>query len=139
MSTMISTSFLFASETNVTRTDYAQQLSSLLEQAKQQCAWNRETKNDYHVQTPQILGKKLDINVPQVAHIVLIAGILYSLDPLLHSYTHKHKNKQGKITWEEPRVAISCNNDRAWSLPLLLLCVYRYVAGEQKNPVKVVD
>lgn len=131
LNTMVSTSFIFASEAQepaINHTDYTQQLSSLLEQAKQQCAWNRETKNDYHVQTPQILGKKLYINVPQTVHLAGMILSLASLDPVTISTT------SGKIG-----IGVRSQNINVWNIPLLLICAYRYIAGEQKIPAKIVD
>lgn len=101
---------------------------------RKELKWNREAENDFHIQTPYIETpwfniKKVDVNVSQIAHII---GIYLSIKSAKAEI--KSANVPNCVGLPVPTADINRYNVSAF-----LFCTYRFIAGQQKWPFKIVN
>jgi hypothetical protein len=108
------------------------QLSWAKKIACEQLARNRKTEHDYHVQAPWLNNKQLDINMSQLVHIV---GALWSVKCVKSAATLKWTPFMETI--DVPYIDGLEYNE--YNVSTFLFFTYRFFAGQQKWPFKIVD
>jgi hypothetical protein len=97
--------------------------------ACEQLTWNRKSKHDFHVKTPWFNNKKLEVNVSQLAHIIGMGLSIASANPRI-----KSANIPNCVGIPVPVADFNPCNVSAF-----LFCAYRFIAGPEKWPFKVID
>jgi hypothetical protein len=95
--------------------------------AGEQLTWNRKSEHDFHVKAPWFNNKKLEVNVSQLAHIVGIGLSITSMKPTIE------KGMASKELFLHPA------NLSIYNASALLFFTYRFIAGQEKMPFKIVD
>jgi hypothetical protein len=110
------------------KTFVSESFSSAISYTGQKLAGNRVPEHDLHVQI-QIprSNKKLEVNASQLAHIVGIGLSITSMKPTIE------KGMASKELFLYPA------NLSIYNASALLFFTYRFIAGQEKMPFKIVD